>query len=67
MTKKEVAKQWRSLLARAIRSLPDIEYKCASAHEDRTTVFEREHEAPSFRGELGVLHTIELAAEEEPS
>lgn len=66
MTKMEVAKQWRSLLARAIRSLPDIEYRCACAHEDSTTAAERDHEAPGFRGELGALHTIELTAEEEP-
>lgn len=67
MTKKEVAKKLRSLLARAIRSLPDdVEYKCASVHEDFTTEFERDHEAPAFRGELGALHTIELTVEEEP-
>lgn len=67
MTKKEVAKQWRSLLTKAIRSLPDIEYKLASAHEDFTTQIERDHEAPAFRGELGSLHTIELVAEEVPT
>ena len=66
MTKKEVAKEWRALLTRAIRSLPDIEYRCAGAHEDFTTSIERDHEAPAFRGELGALHTIELTAEEEP-
>lgn len=67
MTKKEVAKEWRALLTQAIRSLPDIEYRCAGAHEDFTTQVERDHEAPAFRGELGALHTIELTAEEEPS
>lgn len=67
MTKKEVAKQLRSLLAAAIRMLPDdVEYKATCAHEDLTSVAEREHEAPSFRGELGALHTIELTVEEMP-
>ena len=65
MTKKEVAKQWRSLLSRAIRGLPDIEYKCASVHEDFTTVYEREHEEQDSSGMLGALHTVELTAEEE--
>ena len=65
MTKKEVAKKLRSLLTRAIRSLPDdIEYKCAGVHEDFTTVYEREHEEPDRCGELGALHTIELIVEE---
>ena len=65
MTKKEVAKELRSLLTRAIRSLPDdIEYKCASIHEDFTTVYEREHESPDHCGELGALHTLELTVEE---
>ena len=67
MTKKEVAKQLRSYLSKAIRDLPDdVEYKCVSVHEDFTTVSEREHEAPDFRGELGALHIIELAVEETP-
>ena len=67
MTKREVAKQLRALLARAIRSLPDdIEYKCASIHEDSTTVFEREHEEQNYSGELGALHIIEFIVEEEP-
>ena len=67
MTKKEVAKTLRSLLSKAIQGLPDdVEYKAACIHEDVTTVSEREHEAPSFRGELGALHTIELAVEEMP-
>lgn len=64
MTKKEMAKQLRSFLTKAIRSLPDIEYKCAGVHEDFTTVYEREHEAPDHCGELGALHTIELVVEE---
>lgn len=65
MTKKEAAKQLRSYLTAAIRSLPDdIEYKCACVHEDFTSVYEREHEAPDHCGELGALHTIELTVEE---
>lgn len=65
MTKKEAAKQLRGLLTQAIRSLPDdIEYKCVGAHQDFTTVYEREHEAPDHRGELGAFHTIELIVEE---
>ena len=67
MTKKEVAKQWRSLLTKAIRSLPDVEYKCTSAHEDFTTQAERDHEAPCFRGTLGALHLVELTVEEVPT
>lgn len=66
MTKKEVAKQLRALLAGAIRSLPDdIEYKCASVHEDFTNVYEREHEEQDSSGGLGALHIIELTVEEE--
>lgn len=65
MTKKEVAKQLRSYLTNAIRSLPDdIEYKAASMHEDFTNVYEREHEEQDSSGELGALHIIELTVEE---
>lgn len=68
MTKKEVAKKLRSFLARAIRSLPDdIEYKCASAHEDYTSKSERDHEEQRAFDDLGALHTIELTVEEMPA
>lgn len=67
MTKREVAKELRSLLTRAIRSLPDdIEYKCASAHEDFTSKDERDREEQRAFDDLGALHTIELTAEEMP-
>lgn len=68
MTKKEVAKKLRSFLARAIRSLPDdIEYKCASVHEDHTSKSERDHEEQRAFDDLGALHTIELTVEEMPA
>lgn len=68
MTKKEVAKQWRALLARAIRSLPDdVEYKCASMHEDFTSKSERDHEEQVAFDDLGALHTVELTVEETPA
>lgn len=68
MTKKEVAKKLRSLLARAIRSLPDdVEYKCASAHEDFTSKRERDYEERGAYDDLGALHTIELTVEEMPA
>ncbi len=68
MTKKEVAKQLRSLLSRAIRSLPDdVEYKSASIHEDFTSKRERDHEEQGAYDDLGSLHTIELTVEEMPA
>lgn len=68
MTKKEVAKQLRSLLSRAIRSLPDdVEYKSASIHEDFTSKRERDHEEQGTYDDLGSLHTIELTVEEMPA
>lgn len=67
MTKKEVAKKLRSLLTQAIRSLPDdIEYKCASVHEDFTSKAERDHEEQRAYDDLGSLHVIELTVEEQP-
>ena len=67
MTKREIAKELRSLLSEAIRGLPDdVEYRAANKHEDFTTETERDHEAPAFRGTLGSLHLIELTVEEEP-
>ena len=67
MTKKEVAKQWRALLTRAIRSLPDdVEYKSASIHEDFTSKAERDHEEQRAYDDPGALHTVELTAEEMP-
>lgn len=67
MTKKEVVKKLRSLLTQAIRSLPDdIEYKCASVHEDFTSEAERNHEEQGACGDLGSLHVIELTVEEQP-
>ena len=67
MTKKEAAKQLRSLLSKAIRSLPDdVEYKLTSLHEDFTTKCEREHEEQGAYGDLGGLHVIELIVEEQP-
>lgn len=67
MTKREVAKKLRSLLTRAIRSLPDdVEYRCASVHEDFTSKSERDHEERGACGDLGALHTIELTVEEVP-
>lgn len=67
MTKREVAKKLRSLLTRAIRSLPDdVEYRCASVHEDFTSKSERDHEERGACGVLGALHTIELTVEEMP-
>lgn len=67
MTKKEVAKQLRSLLSKAIRSLPDdVEYKSASIHEDFTTKSERDHEEQRVYDDLGGLHIIELTVEEVP-
>lgn len=68
MTKKEVAKQLRSYLTAAIRSLPDdIEYKCASVHEDFTSKLERDYEEREAYDGLGALYTIELTVEETPA
>lgn len=68
MTKKELAKELRSLLTRMICSLPDdVEYKCASAHEDFTSKAERDHEEQGAYDDLGSLHTIELTVEEMPA
>ena len=68
MTKKEVAKQLRSKLSAAIRTLPDdIDYQNVSVHEDVTTQMERDHEARcggSVPDCEGSLHVIELTVEE---
>jgi hypothetical protein len=68
MTKREAAKKLRSLLTRAIRSLPDdIEYKCVSVHEDFTSKTERDREeAQGVYDDPGALHTVELTVEEDP-
>ena len=66
MTKKEVAKKLRSLLTQAMRSLPDdVEYKCASVHEDFTSKAERDREEHGAYDDLGCLHIIELTVEED--
>ena len=67
MTKKEMSKELRSLLTRAIRSLPDdVEYKCVSVHEDFTSKRDRDYEERGAYGDLGALYTIELPVEETP-
>ena len=67
MTKKEAAKQLRSYLTAAIRSLPDdTEYKAVSVHEDFTSRRERDHEEQGSLDDLGSLHVIELMVEEDP-
>ena len=68
MTKKEMSKKLRSLLTRAIRSLPDdVEYKCVSVHEDFTSKRDRDYEERGAYDDLGALHTIELSVEELPA
>lgn len=67
MTKREIAKELRSLLSKAIRGLPDdVEYKSASMHQDFTSKYERDHEEQGAYGDLGSLHLVELTIEEKP-
>ena len=66
MTKKEVGAQLRKYLAKAIRSLPDVEYQKASCFRDTTTQIERDHDGSSipFGNDAGAIHIIELNVEE---
>lgn len=65
MTKKEVAKELRAILSKAIRRLPDdVGYKSVSMHTDFTSKRERDHEERVAYDDLGSLHIIELTVEE---
>lgn len=68
MTKKEAAKELRSLLTKALRSLPDdVEYASASVHEDYTMECEQDTEVLGTDAYHGNLHLIELIVEETPT